>query len=548
MKKFTVAAVILSAVCHAGAVNYSFTKIADDADGTFTSFIAAGSVNAAGTVAFNAFGSGSTAGIYTGAGGSIHTVEQGLQSAVVFPFGPAINNNGAVAYLKSSVGVANYVIYDDAVSPVVVATADGSGSFINVNQPSLNNNGAVFYGASFGSTPPLDGGFSLYKWAAGATTELYHASATSTPFIALSTAGGVNDSDLITFTASTTPTIQGIFKGNGGPTTSIATAESGNPLSTFAMLSPFPALNNSAVAVFYATSPDGKTGVYSGNGGPLTTYADTTGPYSSIHSNIAISDGGIVAFRADTDSLFADGPNGIFTGPTPATDRVIRIGDELFSGYYVTDLFYDGAINEHGQIAFRYTVQSADFLTTRHGIALATPDSSAPALSSILQMNVGGGPGVVGGMQATFDAITQDGRFSADFFRPDNTADLTLRIGDDAAGAVDFNLATPDYQLWNLEFSGVFTGDADLVFHYDDAGLLVDESLLRIRHFVNGQWEIPGQSLDTVNNTITLAANSFSPFILTGVPEPSSAVLLGLGIATLLGRRASRHSRRAAGR
>ncbi len=76
----------------------------------------------------------------------------------------------------------------------------------------------------------------------------------------------------------------------------------------------------------------------------------------------------------------------------------------------------------------------------------------------------------------------------------------------------------------------------------------MDESLLRIRHFSNGQWEIPSQTLDVVNNTITLAANSFSPFILTGVPEPSSAVLLGLGSAALLGRRRTARARRVAGR
>jgi hypothetical protein len=56
---------------------------------------------------------------------------------------------------------------------------------------------------------------------------------------------------------------------------------------------------------------------------------------------------------------------------------------------------------------------------------------------------------------------------------------------------------------------------------------------------------MPNQTIDTVNNTITLVANSFSPFILSNVPEPSSAALLALGGAVLLRRQSSRDRRRA---
>jgi len=149
-----------------------------------------------------------------------------------------------------------------------------------------------------------------------------------------------------------------------------------------------------------------------------------------------------------------------------------------------------------------------DHLTTRHGIALATPDSSAPLLnSSFFQMvTVGGGLTNIGGMQATFSEVTDLGRFSADFFRPASTADLALRIGDAAANGVDFGLATPNYQVWQLEFSGAFT-NASLVFRYDDLGLLVNESQLVIRHYANGQWTIPGQTI----NTATTPSRSLRP-------------------------------------
>jgi hypothetical protein len=47
-----------------------------------------------------------------------------------------------------------------------------------------------------------------------------------------------------------------------------------------------------------------------------------------------------------------------------------------------------------------------------------------------------------------------------------------------------------------------------------------------------------------VNNTITLSTTSLSPFLLTVVPEPSSALLVGFGVVALLSRRLPRRARR----
>lgn len=531
---------MFSAVCHAVAANYSFTNIVDDADGAFSSFSTVASVNASGMVAFSANGSGGTVGIYKGNGSSTNAMFQGSQASYTLPFSPVINDGGAVAYLRSDLGGNNNVIYDSGLGPTVVAS--GGGAFINVNQPMLNDGGTVSFGAS---TPGPDSGFNLYTWSGGVTTARYYSSAEST-FIGLSTVASVNNNGVLGFNGTLGPPesqVNGLFFGTGGAHTTITLANGGTG---FSFLSSFPTINKSGVVLFHATSTNGKTGIYSGNGGPLTTYVDTTSPYASIHANTGFSDGGTIAFYASTDSLFDYGPDGIFIGPNPTADRVISIGDELFPGLFVTSLNYGGAINEHGQIAFNYTVENLAHTVTRHGIALATPDSSAPLLnSSFAQMvTVGGGLATIGGLQATFDTVNDPGRFSADFFRPTNSADLALRIGETALNEVDFGLATPSYQVWQLEFSGTFS-DAALVFHYDDAGLLADESQLVIRHYTGGQWTVPNQTIDTVNNTITLVANSFSPFILSNVPEPSSAALLALGGVVLLRRQSSRDRRRA---
>lgn len=539
-----IAALAILGVHGVQATNYSFTKIADDSDGTFTEFTIGSSLNDLGTVAFTATGPGGTRGLYTGSGGSVQTVFQGSASSYS-AYGPVINNRGDVSYLLAHIGPDPYseVVYSSGGSSTTVV-AGNAGNVGNVNPPWLNNQGVVAYGAGVAASPSNPGGFALYTWDGGTSTERYFAS-TNGPFIGLSTFVRMNDSGALTFNGTLGPMdhqVNGIFKGSGGTYTTVAVE---NGAGGFSFLSPMPALNNAGVVVFQATSSSGKTGLYSGNGGSLTTYVDTDGPYNSIYGFVSISDGGVVAFRATTDNQLTYGTEGIFTGADPLTDHVIRIGDELFPGFFVTDFFYDNAINAHGQIVFRYTVRSLDGQTTRKGIALATPDSSAPVLNNAFeqQVTVGGGPTVVGGLSATFDAVTNGGRFSADYFQAVSGQGLAIRIGDAAANAVDFNFAGATSQVWQVEFSGAFTGSTTLVFHYDDTGLLVPEDSLQIRHFVNGAWETPSQSLNTVSNTITLSANSFSPFILASpVPEPSVLGMILFGAASLVALRQSRLS------
>src|SRR5688500_12539870 len=62
-----------------------------------------------------------------------------------------------------------------------------------------------------------------------------------------------------------------------------------------------PQVNNAGTVVFRALRDAGAGGgqaVFTGNGGPLTTVADTAGPISGFF-NPAINDAGQVAYRAD---------------------------------------------------------------------------------------------------------------------------------------------------------------------------------------------------------------------------------------------------------
>jgi hypothetical protein len=127
-----------------------------------------------------------------------------------------------------------------------------------------------------------------------------------------------------------------------------------------------PQLNNVGVVVFRGFPHSGGSGIFTGSGGPLTTIADSTGPFSFFGSRPSINDGGLVAFNASLDS----GGSGIFTGPDPVADRVIATGDRLRGGTVISASVCSEGLNGAGELAFL-----AQFEDGRTGIFVATPKS-----------------------------------------------------------------------------------------------------------------------------------------------------------------------------
>lgn len=146
-----------------------------------------------------------------------------------------------------------------------------------------------------------------------------------------------------------------------------------------------------------------------------------------------------------------------------------------------------------------------------------------------------GGSANVGGVEATFADVSSSGTFSSVYTQSVSEEHLATIVGGAATDAINFALATQPAQAWSLHFNGDATGDRLIVVSYDDSSILGDEADVRIRHFVDGVWVTPaGQIVDTVNNTITFSTDSFSPFVLSTVPEPSSCMLAVIGVAALI--------------
>ncbi len=150
---------------------------------------------------------------------------------------------------------------------------------------------------------------------------------------------------------------------------------------------------------------------------------------------------------------------------------------------------------------------------------------------------VTGGVGFGGGLGFSFDQVDSPGTFRAEFFRTSLT-DLEPGL----ASEIDFLLPGDTAQLWDMSYGGGFTGSVRLTFTYDESllGPGVNESQLGIYHRLSdGLFEqLTVLDRDFDNNTVTVATDSFSNFVLGVVPEPGSVVLLS-GLCLILTSRRS---------
>jgi len=115
-------------------------------------------------------------------------------------------------------------------------------------------------------------------------------------------------------------------------------------------------------------------GVFTSRGGPVTTIADSRGPFASF-GEPSFNDLGQIVFAADLDEF---GPNGlpiqgVFTGPHPVRDKVLQAGDR-YEGVTISSVFTCAeALNNFGQIVLTVQSENPETFEVRTFIVRATP-------------------------------------------------------------------------------------------------------------------------------------------------------------------------------
>ena len=336
---------------HAEATDYTFTKIADTS-GPFD-YLFTPSINDSGTVAFIATLDAGGEGVFIGNGTTITTVADDSGPFFAFAEYLRINNSNKVAFIgwPDTVDRSGVFISDGTTTTTI---DDTTGPFIEFQGLSINNNNVVaFIGRR------LIGGF-INK-----TTDVVTGDGTTVTTIADDSGKfdgfyetSINDSGTVAFIATLDAGGKGVFIGDGTTITTVAD-DSG----------PFMFFNgaeiNSGGAVAFSAGPDiGGLGIFIYDGIATTKVVDDSGPFDRLWG-FGLNDSGTVAFYARLDGGVAIG---IFTGPDPVADKVIQTGDALFGSTVTNIEFYNDALNNSSQIAFR-----AELADGRQIIARADP-------------------------------------------------------------------------------------------------------------------------------------------------------------------------------
>lgn len=312
------------------------------------------SINNQGLVAFDVTAArGRFEGIYTGDGKSITPVY--VPGDDSFFSSPTLNNHGTAAFTNMPgffLGVLGYR------PPIGVLAGDGvltrmidRGPTVAFTTPSINDAGTVAYVTFDGGLElPFGLGGDPGKVRSQIVLDGSHVLYQTDEFFSTFSEPALNNAGTVAFTAFLQDGRSGLFTGDGVTTTTIAEIK---PSVTFSFgLSV--ALNDFGQVAFAATLTEGAEGVFIGDGVTTTTIADTSGPYRGFNY-VSINNQGQVAFWAALEApggIIGLGGHGIFTGPDPATDKVIAVGDELFGSSVIFLGFYRQGLNDAGQVAF----------------------------------------------------------------------------------------------------------------------------------------------------------------------------------------------------
>jgi hypothetical protein len=378
--------VLVLLIAFAGAAyakQYNFTKVADSARDNFNpnSFTCA-SINNRGDIAFKAGrtspdGLNSFDGIYrANANGTITTIAEDPDRSTFGFLGnnPSMNDLGDVSFAANLAATDDEAILrGDGGSLTTIATTAGKFNFFGFDT-SVNNGREVAFKAELDPEFNFDEG--LFSGTGGPVTTHYLNSGDVSLDGSPARFGGndsrpsINNLGEIGFDETIQPNFDpGIFAGREGSFRTISTPDPNRSVQA-------PVLNDQGTASFETSFFDDTgqfvTAIVKGDGGPLTTVADTRGSFGFFGFRPpAINNHGDVAFSAILDDDFPN--NSIYVGPDPKKDRVIGDGDKLDGATIGSVSFCEEGLNDTGQVAFIATLNDPKSLEPRTAVFRATP-------------------------------------------------------------------------------------------------------------------------------------------------------------------------------
>lgn len=355
-------------VSGAQAAAYNFRLVADTS-GQFESF-APPAINASGTVLFKAGLANELVGLYTRNGGPFNKIADSSDSGPIFRFSnsaPHINAAGTVVFYavlnSSSPRFAILTGNGGPLTTVIDDTYDFGGvRGPTFSSPTINDNGIVAFGAGYPtSTGSVSG---LYTITGGTVTTI--ADDTVDPNILFYGRPAIDANGTVAFYAGIGLNEQAVFAGAGGPLTTVA--DSSGPFDSFGLLG----MNAAGAIAFPGELDTGGQGLFVSEDGAITTIVDPDDAVFTSLGSPSINAGGDVVFWG----RLASGDAGIFLGDDPVADKVI-LDSELLGGQIIdrVSIISNQGINDDGDIAFK-----ALFADGSQGLYVATLIPVPPAI------------------------------------------------------------------------------------------------------------------------------------------------------------------------
>ncbi|MGB7444498.1 MAG: choice-of-anchor tandem repeat NxxGxxAF-containing protein [Coleofasciculaceae cyanobacterium] len=172
----------------------------------------------------------------------------------------------------------------------------------------------------------------------------------------------INNRGIVAFTTQKREGQRSIFLSDGTITSKIAAT--GDNFKSLGNAS----LNDLGKIAFFASLTDGNAGIFTSDGITISNVVDlNSSPFESLGGGIINNEDTVVFF-----ARLAEGDSGIYIGADPTNDKVIAAGDELFDSKVQFVDFSNLGFNDIGQVAFRALLEDGT-----DGIYVATPELSA---------------------------------------------------------------------------------------------------------------------------------------------------------------------------